>query len=113
MSAYFVKLTANLPPFALEATLLFHPVNNSVTLLISIILSQALADFLVTLSHIFPHAVFAPGIQPISISGTFSELNLVFPPFAFSTAFLLHAFNCAVTLLITVVSLCHCLLVPT
>jgi len=56
----FVKVTLGLPALAPATSLLFHPVNNSMALLISIILFQALSLFLVTLSYICPHAVLAP-----------------------------------------------------
>ena len=59
VAASFIKVTLGLPALAPSTSLLFHPVNNSMTLLISIILFQALPLFLVTLSHICPHAVFA------------------------------------------------------
>ncbi len=81
--------------------LLFHPVNNSMTLLISIIYFQTLPLFLVTLSHICPHAVFAIIPQSVFAAVTvLAKLTLVFPLFAFGTAFLLHAINGPMALLI-------------
>jgi len=69
-------------------------------LLISIILFQALPLFLVTLSYICPHAVFAPIPQSVFAVTVLAELTLVFPLFAFGTAFLLHAVNGPMALLI-------------
>jgi hypothetical protein len=79
---------------------LFHPVNNSLTLLISIICFQALPLFLVTLSHICPPTVFAPISQSVFAVTVLAKLTLVFPLFAFGTAFLLHAINVLMALLI-------------
>jgi hypothetical protein len=100
VAAYFVKATLGLPALAPSTSLLFHPVNNSMTLLISIILCQALPLFLVTLSHICPHAVFAIIPQSVFFITILAKLNFVFPLFAFGTAFLLHAINGPMALLI-------------
>jgi len=70
------------------------------TLLISIICFQALPLFLVTLSHICPHAVFAIIPQSVFAVTVLAKLTLVFPLFAFGTAFLLHAINGPMALLI-------------
>jgi len=70
------------------------------TLLISIILFQALPLFLVMLSHICPHAVFAIIPQSIFVLSILAKLTLVFPLFAFDTAFLLHAIKGPMALLI-------------
>jgi hypothetical protein len=74
------------------------------TLLISIICFQALPLFLVTLSHICPHAVFAPRVHSVFLTGVFPEFAFFFPLFAFGTAFLLHAVNGPMALLISEVS---------
>ena len=95
----FVILVLGLPPFASATSFLFHPVNNSMALLISIILFQALPLFLVTLSQICPHAVFAPISQSVFVLTILAKLNLIFPLFAFGTAFLLHAINGPMALL--------------
>jgi len=73
-------------------------------LLISIILFQALPLFLVTLSHICPHAVFAIIPQSVFVVTVLAKLTLFFPLFAFGTAFLLHAVNGPMSLLISEVS---------
>ncbi len=96
----FVELTLGLPALAPSTSLLFHPVNNSMTLLISIIFSQARSLFLVTLSIICPHAVFAIIPQSVFVVTVLAKLTLVFPLFAFGTAFLLHAINGPMALLI-------------
>ena len=62
-------------------------------LLISIICFQALPLFLVTLSHICPHAVFAIMPQSVFAVTVLAKLTLVFPLSTFGTAFLLHAIN--------------------
>jgi len=98
--AYFVKVTLGLPPLAPSTSFLFHPVNNSMTLLISIIFFQALPLFLVTLSYICPPTVFAPIAQSVFVPTILAKLNFVFPLFAFGTAFLLHAINGPMALLI-------------
>jgi len=100
MLASLVKVTLGLPPFASATSLLFHSVNNSMTLLISIILFQALPVFLVTLSSIRPLAVFAIIPQSVFAGSVLAKLTLVFPLFAFVTAFLLHAINGPMALLI-------------
>jgi len=69
-------------------------------LLISIIFFQALPLFLATLSHICPHAVFAIIPQSVFAVTVLAKLTLVFPLFAFGTAFLLHAINGPMALLI-------------
>jgi hypothetical protein len=69
-------------------------------LLISIICFQALPLFLVTLSLICPHAVFAMRPQSVFALNIFAKLNFVLPLFAFGTAFLLHAINGPMALLI-------------
>ena len=84
----FVELTLGLPALAPSTSLLFHPVNNSMTLLISIIFFQTPPLFLVTLLHICPHAVFAPWTHSAFGAGVFAKLTLVFPLSAFCT--LLH-----------------------
>jgi len=99
-----MELTLGLPPFAPSTSLLFHPVNNSMALLISIVCFQALPPFLVTLSYICPHAVFAIIPQSVFAVTLLAELTLVFPLFAFGTAFLLHAINGPMALLISEVS---------
>ena len=96
----FVILVLGLPPFASATSFLFHPVNNSMALLISIILFQALPLFLVMLSLICPHAVFAMTPQSVFALNIFAKLNFVFPLFAFGTTFLLHAINGPMALLI-------------
>jgi len=96
----FVKLTLGFPALAPSTSLLFHPVNNSMALLISIICFQALPLFLVTLSHICPYAVFAIIPQSVFVLTILAKLNFVFPLFAFDTAFLLHAINGPMALLI-------------
>jgi hypothetical protein len=73
-------------------------------LLISIVCFQALPLFLVTLSYICPHAVFAIIPQSVFAVTLLAELTLVFPLFAFGTAFLLHAINGPMALLISEVS---------
>jgi hypothetical protein len=73
-------------------------------LLISIIFFQALPLFLATLSHICPHAVFAIITQSVFAVTVLAKLTLVFPLFAFGTAFLLHAINGPMGLLISEVS---------
>jgi hypothetical protein len=70
------------------------------TLLISIILFQALPLLLVTFSRICPHAVFAIIPQSVFVVTVLAKLTLVFPLFAFGTAFLLHAINGPMALLI-------------
>jgi len=70
------------------------------TLLISIICFQSLPLFLATLSHICPHAVFAIIPQSVFAVTVLAKLTLVFPLFAFGTAFLLHAINGPMALLI-------------
>jgi len=100
MLASLVKVTLGLPPFASATSLLFHSVNNSMTLLISIILFQALLVFLATLSHICPHTVFAIIAQSVFAVTVLAKVTLVFPLFAFGTAFLLHAINGPMALLI-------------
>jgi len=97
----FVKVALGLPPLAPSTSLLFHPVNNSMTLLISIICFQALPLFLVNLSHMCPHAVFALIPQSIFVLNLLAKLNFVFPLSAFDTAFLLHAINSPMALLIS------------
>jgi len=89
----FVKVALGLPPLTPSTSLLLHPVNNSMTLLISIILFQALPLFLVTLSHICPHAVLAIIPQSVFALTILAKLTLIFPLFAFGTAFLPHAIN--------------------
>jgi hypothetical protein len=96
-----VKFTLGLPALAPSTSLLFHPVNNLMTLLISIIFSQALPLFLATLSHICPPTVFAPRFQSVFLTGCFPEFAFFFPLFAFGTAFLLHAVNGPMSLLIS------------
>jgi hypothetical protein len=93
MSASLVEVTLGLPPLTFATSLLFHPVNNSMTLLISIIFFQALPLFLVTLTLICPHAVFANIPQSVFAVTVFVKLTLVFPLFAFSTSFLFHSIN--------------------
>jgi hypothetical protein len=70
-------------------------------LLISIICFQALPLFLVTFSIICPHAVFATISQSVFAVTVLAKLTLVFPLFAFETAFLLHAINGPMALLIS------------
>jgi hypothetical protein len=86
----FVKVAFGLPSLAPSTSLLFHPVNNSMALLISIICFQALALFLVTLSYICPHAVFAPISKSVFVLTILAKLNLIFPLFAFGTSLHLH-----------------------
>jgi len=100
----FVKATLGLPALAPSTSLLFHSVNNSMTLLISIILFQALPLFLVTLSLICPQAIFAKITQSVFAGSVLAKLTFAFPPFAFGTAFLLHATNGPMALLISEVS---------
>ena len=100
MLVFLVKVTLGLPPFAPTTSFLFYLVNNSMTLLISIILFQALPVFLVTLSSIRPLAVFAIIPQSVFAVTVLAKLTLVFPLFAFGTAFLLHAINGPMALLI-------------
>jgi hypothetical protein len=100
VDAYFVKVTLGLPALTPSTSLLFHPVNNSMALLISIICFQALPLFLATLSHICPHAVFAIIPQSVFAVTVLAKLALVFPLFAFGTALLLHAINGPMALLI-------------
>ena len=57
-------------------------------LLISIICFQPLPLFLVTLSHICPHAVFAMIPQSVFALTILAKLTLIFPLFAFGA--LLH-----------------------
>jgi len=97
----FVELTLGLPAFAPTTSFLFYLVNNSMTLLISIICFKTLPLFLVTLSIIRPLAVFAPIIQSVFAVTVLAKLTLVFPLFAFGTAFLLHAINSPMALLIS------------
>jgi len=59
-------------------------------LLISIICFQALPLFLVTLSYICPHAVFAIIPQSVFVLTILTKLNFVFPLFAFGTLLHLH-----------------------
>jgi hypothetical protein len=104
VAASFIKVTLGLPALAPSTSLLFHPVNNSMALLVSIICFQAPPLFLVTLSHICPHAVFAPISQSVFVLTILAKLNFVFPLFAFGTAFLLHAINGPMALFIYEVS---------
>jgi len=69
-------------------------------LLISIVCFQALPLFLVTLSYICPHAVFAPISQSVFVLTILAKLTLIFPLFASGTMFLLHAINGPMALLI-------------
>jgi hypothetical protein len=83
----FVKVALGLPALAPSTSLLFHPVNNSMALLISIICFQALPLFLVTFSIICPHAVFAIIPQSVFVVTVLAKLTLIFPLLAFRTAF--------------------------
>jgi len=70
-------------------------------LLISIILFQTLPLFLVTFSHICPHAVFAIMPQSVFAVMVLAKLTLVFPLFAFGTAFLFYSTNNPMSFLIS------------
>ena len=56
----FAKLALIFPFLTFGASLLFHPINNPMALLISIVFFQGLPGFLATLSVRFTVAVFAP-----------------------------------------------------
>ena len=63
---------------------------------------EALYTFIIMLSGIYPHAVFASTSQSVFAAVTaIAKLTLVFPLFAFGTAFLLNTVNGSMALLIS------------
>jgi len=91
---------------------LFDTSDYPVALLVSQIFFQDLPDFLVALSVTCSVTVSAPKVQSISLAGFSSELAFFSPLLTLGAAFLLYAINRAMFFLITVVTSCHCLLVP-
>jgi hypothetical protein len=84
----FVKLTLVFPFFAPATFFLFHTINKPVALLISVVFSYSLPDFLVALSFIFILALFTPRRQAIFAAAVFVKLALGLPLFTFAA--LLH-----------------------
>jgi hypothetical protein len=84
----FVELALGLPPFTHATALLFQPVNNSMSLLISEVFFHRPPISPVTSAAILTHALFAPKLQPIFVLTILIKLTLVFLLFAFCT--LLH-----------------------
>lgn len=88
VAALFVKLTLCLPLFAFAASLLFHTINNPMTLLISAVSSWFSSLSRAALSVILAVALPAPVSQSIFGFAVSAEFTLVFPLFAFRA--LLH-----------------------
>jgi len=80
--ALFVKLAFRLPLSAFAAPLLFHAINDPMTLLIHIVFSHIPPVSPVTLVAILTLALFAPIAQSIFISAVFAKLTLSLPFFA-------------------------------
>ncbi len=108
----FVKLILVLPLLAATAQLLFDTSNYPVALLVSQKVFRRLPVLPVPLSVICSNAAFAPNPQSVLAGTVFAKLTFFFPLLTLGTAFLLNAIHRAMAFLITVVTSCHCLLVP-
>jgi hypothetical protein len=95
MSAMFVKSALALPLFASAALLLFHAINDPMTVLISKVFLYSSFVFLIMLPGIFTLALLAPEPQLILASATPAKLTLIFLLFALAASlhFSIHRFN--------------------
>lgn len=73
-------------------------------LFVAVVSFHELTVFLVLLASMLTPAPGAPCTQPVSVVGFFSELAFTFPLFAFGAAFLFHAINGPMAILIFEVS---------
>jgi len=69
-------------------------------LFVAVVSFHGLTVFLVLLPRMLTPALGAPGAYPVSVVGFFSELAFIFPLFAFGAAFLFHAINGPMAILI-------------
>ncbi len=99
MPAVSVEFTLDLPLFASATLLLFHTINNPMTVLISIVFFHITPVFLVTFPGIFSFTLLAPNPQPVLVGETFTKLTFFFPIFAFTAS--LHFFPAVLRLYMT------------
>jgi hypothetical protein len=82
-----VILAFGLPLFTFAALLLSHAVNDPMNILIAIICFHSTSVFLVMFPGIFTLTLLAPNPQSVCAGAILTKLTLVFPLFAFRTAF--------------------------